>query len=203
MNRSSTGADRRGVTLTEVIVSIGIFSILMVALNALFHHSIQYIRRTESMVAMQSDALFAITRINSEAINSNRDAFAFSNGPLKGVVFASPLNASGTPVMDSAGRVQWQRIVVYYLDTLDGVPVMVRKDRPLATPDSEVPTVTDTDLTTIAGDGSLTRKVVARNVIDLQTSFVGNSHEIRLLVESREWGRVFGVEMRTGLFFRN
>lgn len=182
----------------------GIFGVLLAALTLLFRTGVDYIRRTEAMLEMQMDALAAVTRLNNEGVNSNVDAFAFDPGPpYAGVIFASPLDDTQTPVVDAFGRVEWQKFVVYYLDTLpNGIPALLRKEKPMATPDINLPALPT--LASIAGDGSLTAGLIARNVVEMQGDDPNTpAFDVSMLVQRDERGKLFGVRIATGLFFRN
>lgn len=46
-----------------------------------------------------------------------------------GLLFASPRDENGKVAQDDDGRLKWQKFIAYYVEVVDGVPVLRRKEK--------------------------------------------------------------------------
>lgn len=171
---------RPAFTLVETLIhSVLLLLLLGGVVTALILGSRNF-RMVEALADVQREAAAAGAALRQELAETRGASVAVGTSPA-GVVFLSPRpDGTGPWLVDADGSLLWQRWVCYYLDTRNGVPVLLRKERKLNSPTANPPTTT---LTTadFRADSSVAR-VVARWVAALQVT-AGSPLEVRLEVE--------------------
>lgn len=108
---------RWGMSLIELIVTIGIMSFVMLGAFQVFNEGMQLFRTNQRAVEAQSSVLKLLSSINLELTNADRTLVRdpATSGTLPGVLFASPVSEDGEIKFDDeTGRVYWQKIICYY-----------------------------------------------------------------------------------------
>lgn len=202
--------ERRGITLAEMLIASAVFFMLSWALHQLMVTGTRFVRKSEVLLDLQKESLMALTWIHNEMSESGAAAFdnytVIPDGSLRGVVFASPRDLDNRLSLDLVGRIQWQRVVAYYLADIDGVPCLVRKQREL-TPSAELPVLPT--LNDMVGDGSLPVRVLARHVTEFQgegepdENTEEETFPIAVVCTMDQQGREYAIRAETSIFFRN
>ena len=109
---------RGGMTLVELIVTVGIMSIVVAGAFAVFREGLLLFRTNQGASDAQSSAIRTLGRVTSEMANAEESLVAVYNAPgNSGVVFASPLDANGSAQYHRVtGKIYWQKWVCFYLE---------------------------------------------------------------------------------------
>jgi len=126
--------DRRGISLMELMVSIGIMSIVIAGAFQVFREGILLFRTNQAAAEAQSSAIKALGMLNAELSNSRHELIRLYDSP-PGVVFASSITPQGQAQFDQqTGQIYWQRLICYYFEAHPTDPSLgrlIRKERPL------------------------------------------------------------------------
>lgn len=161
---------RRGHSLVEMLVTLVLVGLLIVCIGSLVSAAARYYNHSTKSLELQESLLTACSRTATEISESNYTSLTVDDGPPACVVFITPRLATGLVSVDPVtGKSSWQRMVAYYTDTVNGVPCLVWKDRPIAPkyvpPYPTVPPAWDTAAEWMA-DGSRKRHIVASNITE-------------------------------------
>jgi len=110
----SLSRDRSGMTLIELMISMGLFLLLIAALFAIFFLGGKAWRKTDDRYELLRNTQVVLAQIAREAERSS--SFSVSMLPGRAVSFLSPMNDAGNFVTDSFGDVSWERYLVFYHD---------------------------------------------------------------------------------------
>lgn len=197
---------KRGLTLLEVTIAMGLIGLVLVASSQFVKASFGYMRDTDSSVQVHNTALAVITRMEREireSTSASHLAFAAPSAP--GIVFASPRRNDGLIEYDTSLVPFWQQWVCYYLSPAVNDNNLVRRTESM-TPTTIEPTIPPS-LTPAyfqsLGGGS----VVARGISELEITS-GTSVTISLTcVDISNRGTSteseFTLEVSTDVSFRN
>lgn len=193
---------QRAASLIELIVTMGLLSIALLLFYSLTMSWMRKTQETELALDLQTEALKALTWINSEFSESNEQGVddRLDVGEL-GISFVSPRDLNGIIRLDASGQLMWQKYVCFYLGNIDGNQALLMKQVAVTSPSSELPSPLPV-ATMIAN--SATPRVIARNV----TLFQGDADKLvpwDITIETRaKYGsQEFGVRLQTSVFFRN
>jgi prepilin-type N-terminal cleavage/methylation domain-containing protein len=119
--RASPRAKPRAMSLIELIVSIGIISIVVMGAAQVFQEGLQLFRTNQGANDAQASAIKTLSVLNAEMVNAHPDLVEVHDQTAPtdpaGVIFASPLNSDGNAQFNSTtGKVYWQKYVCYYYD---------------------------------------------------------------------------------------
>lgn len=127
---------------------------------------VRYVRVTNATIEMQEACLTALASMTQEIGESSRWAFRTDGTE---VVFASPRDHLGKVRFDGQNRMLWQKVVAYYVETVNDIPCLVRKEELLEKPTSKPPDLPSAN--SLQGDASLVPRVVARNIESIRAVY--------------------------------
>jgi hypothetical protein len=108
---------------------MSIFAVLMVSIFGSFRLGLTAFHKTTTKNELHQQLQLANLRIMEEAEKSALSSLSVDeSGGI--ACFLSPLDNNGDFVIDERGRPEWQRYVVYYLNTTENV--IYRREVPLA-----------------------------------------------------------------------
>lgn len=183
----------------ELLVSIMLVGLVMVGINAMLRAGIRYYRFTSFTLEAQQNVLVGLNKMATEIQEGSELSLRVDRDAPGGVIFGSPRNASGG-ITYQGTQIEWGKLVCYYVETIDGVPCLVRKAK-LITP-TLGPPVIPSEETTLAfqSDTSLTRTVVARHVLALD---VTDSYPLVVALTAGDPTGEFKVQADTKVDMRN
>ncbi|MBI3927886.1 MAG: hypothetical protein HY319_20260 [Armatimonadetes bacterium] len=195
---------RRGVTLLELLIASGLVLLVALSVLALFEAGVRYVRESEARLDIQRDALVAMALVTQELSESNPVAFRTDPDP-PGVVFGSPRNLEGTLIVDSSGKLIWQKFICYYLEDSGAERRLIRKERMLdPTVRVSFPPAPGAGLSTA---DFLVLPIPARTIAGGIESFAvtpSTQVDIELTAARRDWkGRDFRVRLQSSVLMRN
>jgi type II secretory pathway pseudopilin PulG len=118
--RLRTQTKKPGISLIELIVTLGILSVVMVGAALIFQEGMQLFRTHQATADSQIAALKALSKITTEVVNATPDlakSYNTASGSPPGIVFASPIMDSGGARFDDfTGQIYWQKWVCYYFE---------------------------------------------------------------------------------------
>lgn len=119
-----------------------------------------------------------------------------------GVIFATPRNTDGDVLFDTAGRLLWHQYYCYYVDTVKGKSVLLRKSRSISPPAFSPPPAPPVDSLRLSTTAPT--KIKARNIKALSVDSTVSPMELTLMGEVTARGdRTYGMELKTRVYFRN
>lgn len=146
-----------GIGLAELVVALGVMSIVVMGAFKVFHEGIQLFRTNQRAAEAQASVLKVLSSLGVEltkgdpaliGIYADPSLVLAPMSPLvmavapsppadkNGIVFASPLGDNGKVSYDeTTGKVIWRKYVSYYLDSDEHV--VYRKEMPI--PDENPP----------------------------------------------------------------
>ncbi len=193
---------KRGTTLVELIIAMGVSAMLLTAVYAVLYYGLHYYRDSTAEMEVERNALLAVMRLSNEMAEGSRMSLAVfdSNDKYPGVIFGSPRDESGQ-VAYIDGVIQWQKFVAYYKAVRNGRFVLVRKEMLLPKPVSEPPVV-PVDLTPEVFEGrtDLPERIMARGIERFE---LVDTKPIQLTVEAVDNRADFSLELQTSLLMRN
>ncbi len=131
---------RRGATLIEMLLVMGIASVIMVSVGYLIRSGVDYYFYSTTQLDVQRNSLLSLNILTQELTGSTYESvFTDNNPPNPGFVFAISAKADGTPQRGPSGNLEWTKMVAYYIDEIDGTSMLMRKETPLTAPFSSNP----------------------------------------------------------------
>ncbi len=125
----SSGVTRRGATLVELMVGSAAMLLLLASVATVFGASLQYFRRTEMLVELESRALLALKFISAELSESAENSVEID--PAVGMLFATMRNLDGQVELNAEGRPRWQGLVCYSVEDWNGSLSLLRRFEPM------------------------------------------------------------------------
>ncbi len=122
--RLGTGRGRRGHSLAELLVVVGIFSALMAVVALLFSSSVSLYRRTNSADSAMRELRKARAALERDLVLASPTVVRRTQVPSslgagmdgEALWFLSPVDpATGATIRRPNGRLCWQRNILYYL----------------------------------------------------------------------------------------
>ncbi len=161
-----------------MVVFIGLTSIVFAIWRA---HEVSLVR-----AHIQEQTLLCITRITRELAET---ASATVQAEPDGLVFASPRDENSVGNQDpDDGRLLWQKFVAFYVQEVDGVAVVLRKEKLIPTgsrsPDPPSP-AGGYSLASIKADDTLPARQIARDVGQLRCEQLGELVRLEIVVRKR------------------
>lgn len=135
--------------------------LIMTGIWYIMSSGMRYVRVTNAAIDVQSACLTAVGRLTQELGETTPIGLSIGGGGSE-VVFASPRDPNGRLRYDNQNRLQWQKIVVFYVDTAEGVRCLMRKEDALDHPVSKPPALPTA--ASLIANGNLPPRVVARHV---------------------------------------
>lgn len=116
---------RRGLSLAELLVALGIMSIVTIGAFMIISEGLHLFRANQAASDAQDSTLKALGRLTTELTNSKHELTRWYPNPTggipasvrSGIVFASPLTSDGTAQFHPVtGKIFWQKLICYYLE---------------------------------------------------------------------------------------
>lgn len=173
---------RQGLTLVEVLISLGLLGLVMAGVYASLVLSMRYQAKLSDSVETFRRALLASTKMTQALGTGAQSSLVIAP---EGFAFASAQPAEGPFTHDAQGRIEWHRFVFFYTENGD----LYRGEVPLTPPTVAVPT--PPGLAALKADARATRILVARRVELLKMEVgSGATTQIRVQGESPETNAV-------------
>ncbi len=104
----------------------------MTTIYTILFYGIQYFQTQTATVDVQQNALTAMSALTNELVESNGGSLKTDQDPpTVGLVFGSPRDVNGN-IAYSNTKLKWSKFVCYYLDVINDVPCLCRKEKPLS-----------------------------------------------------------------------
>lgn len=181
MWRDKTVCTRRrcGTSLIELIVAIGVMSIVIVGAFTVMREGVSLVRTNQRASDAQLSLLRALSHITSEAVNAKPDLmkiYPVGSPEPTGLVFASPLREDGSVKIDPiTAEVYWQKWICFFYE--EGDPAagtygrIYRCEEKILPPDGSKdvtgvvePGVTSRTTTYFKNNPSLARKLMGQDI---------------------------------------
>lgn len=183
-------------------------SVVLTLMYMLLAAGMRYHKATSANLEMQQDTLLSILALSRELGESNPRTVALFTEP-QGILFASPRDDAHDVWVEPSGLLRWPKFICYYVDNVNGIPCLLRKEQYMDDPDLH------TDPPPIAApipmpfqDGpyyqelEIPAKVVSRNLTNFKCTGL-NPITIELGVGKREMGRTFQIDLSVKVSLRN
>lgn len=197
--------DRQGTTLLELILVMGISAIIMVSVGHLIRTGVDYYFYSTTQLEVQRNSLLSMNLLAQELTSSTREGLTTdNNAPNPGLVFAISRAADGSPKRGPAGNLLWTTIVTYYIDEVDGIKMLMRKEENLAVEEINPP-----DIAGLGKDIAYFRalpdpgRIMARYISNLQTVESTDSLNIVMTSEINEGRNWLEMDVSTTIVPRN
>ena len=194
-----------GATLLEMIIVLGIVSIILLSVARLVRVSVDYYFYSTAQLEVQRNALLSLNLLSQQLTASTYESvYTDNNLPHPGIVFASPRDASGELVRDGSGNLVWTRLICYYIDTVNGQTGLVRKEFELTVQDTNPP-----DPVALGADITYFRNLptpgrfMARGITKLSTSELTDALEITITSEVNQGNNWLEMDVATTIVPRN
>ena len=194
-----------GATLLEMLVVLGIVSIILVSVARLVRVSVDYYFYSTAQLEVQRNALLSLNLLSQQLTASTYESvFTDNNLPHPGIVFASPRNASGELVRNAAGNLVWTRLICYYVDNVNGQSGLMRKEFDLTVQDTAPP-----DPVALGADINYFRglatpgRFMARGITKLSTNELTDALEITITSEVNQGNNWLEMDVATTIVPRN
>lgn len=185
-----------GLSLVELLVSIGLLAFVSTAAYKFFHEGYRYLRTQEAATEGQREAL-AILSILTSGLQSTSANLILSDP--EGVVYASPRSEAGVIAFDPTdGGLLWQRWICLYYDGT----TLEQREQDLTIPVSNpgAPPAPS------AFGGARMRRVLSRQVTRFEVEDVSTGEPrwaIRITVGSMDLTAPHGMELESEISPRN
>lgn len=198
VRRSSATARFRGLTLIETIVYSVLLLIVLGITFAVLIASMRNYHIYLGLTEVEQGAATANSRLAWELVEANPGAIAADS---TGIVFVSPRDANGNVQM-SGGSIVWPKLVCYYLDEINGVNCLVRKEETLTPPQTGTPSVPSGRTPSWFKTAALDQQIIARHVASLDVT-LGYPIKLAVKAECSPVGLPNTISMTTSLIPRN
>lgn len=185
---------KRGLTLPELLVACGLASLVLAGLTVLFVQAIRYHRSLQTSLELQENNLSAIAILSRDI---SETSLASVGAEPTGVVLASPRGLDDLLQVDAQGRLLWRKWVCFYVEDVNGVPCLVRKEEALASPQDTAPVV-PAGMNVLYFQGSAAPySVLARDVEALDFEVVDQVVKLHLVSSLVKAGETYRIESRS------
>lgn len=196
-----TRAADRGTTLVETMITSVVLLLVLGGLVTLLVHGARFSQAMAAATEVQDQALLASAAITRDLSEGSVGSFKVGSAPV-GLIFGSTRGLDGLMLRDPDGRLLWRKLVCYYIEDVDGVPSLVRKEEALGAPEANPPAMTDVQTTAYFQSLSAPHELVARHVTGLSAS--GQSPvTVGLTVEKTVRGELYRVSQEFQVLLRN
>lgn len=186
--------------MAEVMVSLGLTSLLLVSLAQLLNSCWKYLNQTTTTTELQQSCVIATSRLVTELLESNGIAIRGDTDNHRFVTFASARNQAGQVTFAETGDLEWHAYIGYYVDGDGEEPVLYRKAKWLEKAVDSPPTIPNDFHDAFWKNLATARGTVAKRVyyLDVVSS---TTVDVILGVKSRD--DQFVVNIKTKLKARN
>ncbi|MEW6277252.1 MAG: hypothetical protein AB1758_01430 [Candidatus Eremiobacterota bacterium] len=201
MRRCFRGRAEWGSSLIEMLLCCALMGLLMVCIQRMMAAAVRYYQNSNATTEIQQNTLVGMAALSTEMVEGNRGSFRVdSNPPLTGLIFGSPRGADGK-VRYEGTKLLWQKLVCYYVEEVNGVKCLVRREQPSG-PTTFPPLISNAeDCESFQAQPGLPRKIVARNISRLDST---QSFPIPITIEGEiTVSYTFKVEVTTKISMKN
>jgi hypothetical protein len=202
MNR----ANSRGATLIELIVASLLVTLLMGELWMLLQTGSRFYLKARSQSDLQRHALIALRWMSTDLAEGAPLSFRHydpdnpsMDTERNGFVFGSPKDMDGEVVYDDEGRLSWNSVVGYYIESEGGDLFRVRVPTPEAT--SSAPQILDEFYSVDVIADAPSKRKVAENAYDID--IVQGIQDVSVKLRFRDEDLGHGLTVRTRLEMKN
>jgi hypothetical protein len=207
---SSRSTNRRtGASLIEAIISAGIMGIIMTCVYALMGAGVRYLHATNAAVELQQQSLLAMMGLTHDIGESNPRTVRLFPPEDPGILMGSPRSDTGETWVDPSGQVRWAKFLAYYLDDVNGVKCLLKKEQYMDDPDLHTdpppllpPIPQPWQVVGYYRMLEIPPRVIARNVQKLTFQGV-NPVQIGLTVGKKDYGRTFQIRLSVKVSMKN
>jgi prepilin-type N-terminal cleavage/methylation domain-containing protein len=205
-------ADRRGITLIEVLVSIGLLSIFMTICTLMFTSSSRRLQVTCLENNVQSSCCMGIDRLCRDIEETEKSHIVAQNTPdgKKYLFFSSTRDELGRYRKTTGGTPQWYSWIVYYLYPYTGPEARIYKGKALSylarkqvysLPLDPVPSLS---IFVLPADTEKSRSwIVAHGVLDFESIIAPHSVSVRLRTAGTYRGQWNTFEVEKTVFIKD
>ncbi len=118
------------MTLMEIIITMGIISIVMVSIGTLLISGYKSYDRVHRKLNLQQQGLYALNTLSDDLLTTRKDGVRF-NSDNRSLLIASPV-LQGQTRFSSSGQPVWSNWICYFIDDRDR---LMRATRPIAPDD--------------------------------------------------------------------
>lgn len=210
-DRSRYDRPRQGLSLVEVIVSLGVFGILLVSLGLVVNAGYEQYWTASGSLEVQRAALTGTELLVKDLTQSNMDSVEISDPNQRPtpsvpvfdtIMFAAAQDVNGERHYSAKGLLEWQSILGYYSTTSDGVTSLIRNQMPAPTPGTAVPVPSVQGVSLAALAARPARQVVLRGLGNFDLVQKEDLIAIELMGVFQQRG-VFTITIRNQAFPRN
>lgn len=197
---------RRGATLIEMLLVMGIASVIMVSVGYLIRTGVDYYFYSTTQLEVQRNSLLSLNILTQELTGSTYESvYTDNNLPNPGFVFAVSETPGGGVQRAPDGNLEWTRMKAYYVDEIDGTKMLLRKTVDLATPYSSNPPDTvglGYDIAYFRGLSDPGR-IMARHISKVETEELTDALRITMTSEINEGRNWLEMDVSTTIVPRN
>jgi hypothetical protein len=192
----------RGTTLIELSVASGLLGLVVLYTYYVMSAGSRYVQVSQATLEVQETSLTALARLSDE-LDESDGACYFTDPDNNGIIFASPRDADSHIVFSDSGQMQWTKLICYYLDSIDGQPALIRKEKllaspvPITTPPSIVASIAD-----FRNEGSLPPRVVARHISAFKAT-PDNPVDITVVASLTHFDKDYELTLTTRVLMKN
>ncbi|MCA9777822.1 MAG: prepilin-type N-terminal cleavage/methylation domain-containing protein [Candidatus Eremiobacteraeota bacterium] len=197
---------RRGTTLIELLLVMGIASVIMVSVGYLIRTGVDYYFYSTTQLEVQRSSLLSLNILTQELTGSTYESvYTDNNLPNPGFVFAISETPDGGVQRSPSGNLEWTKMVAYYIDEIDGTKMLIRKKSDLATPHTSNPPDTVGLGYDIAFFRSLADpgRIMARHISKVETEELTDALRITMTAEINEGRNWLEMDVSTSIVPRN
>lgn len=198
-----SGRLKRGATLLELLIVVGLLSIIMVSVGTLIRVSVDYYFYSTDQIEVQRRALLSLSLLTQELSFSNIETVKQETGPNPGLIFASAAGPTGGFVRDASGRMVWNRWVGYYVDTINERPTLLRKEMPIAGGGSTALPDVDPMQISLFRDLPDPGRIMAAGVTNVQAEKLTDAVRITVTAEVKEGRNWLELDVDTTIVPKN
>lgn len=195
---------RQAATLLELLIVMGIVGIILVSVATLVRVSVDYYFYSSGQIEVQRRSLLSLSLLTQELTYSNFESIATEGtAPHPGIIFGSAINAAGGFNRDSSGRLEWTKLVCYYVDMVNDKPALMRKEDPIVVvTEPPNPEVLGRNVAYFRGLPTAGR-LMARGVTNLQAERLTDAIQITITAEVKEGRNWLEMDIDTRIVPRN
>ena len=176
------------------MVSMAIFALVLASLSGLIRHTVRFYTIQVRATEVQQQALQATRWLSQELQEGSYQSIDNRTAPSSAVIFGSPrdeddhLNFSGNVML-------WQKLVCYYVDKVEGKPVLKRGVLQFESP-AHAPPPIPTSMTSATFQGTdAPQRLMARDIDSVQVT-VADSAEIVIQASVEDGAFVLKLKTR-------
>lgn len=173
MSEMAPRKSRLGASLIEIVVSIAVFSLVLVSLAKIMNAGYEQYWIASGSLEVQKAALTGTQLMVAELTQSNMDSVEIVD-PLPrpdktvpafdDIVFALPDDLNGERHYSNRGVVEWWSFVSYYTQEVNGVRSLLRSSMASPSPTTEVPVPSVLGITSATVQASAAPRMIMTGV---------------------------------------